>query len=154
MKMFVFRFRHVHTRCDFWFFSAQQSSENTSKRKLGNQVSISVVWFFWLLCHIPSLVPPTKEEVNAFARVRLSVCLYVYLLARSLKNACMDLDEMLRVDRCRDMDEMINFWALNLIVRIQEPHLHRIFLILAGYFNLRNLDKILWVFRFWAKSGS
>jgi len=51
------------------------------------------------------LLPPTKEEVNAFARVRLSVC----LLARLLKNAWMDLDEMLRVDRCRDMDELINF---------------------------------------------
>ena len=25
-----------------------------------------------------------------------------------LKNACMDLDEMLRADRCRDMDELIN----------------------------------------------
>jgi len=23
----------------------------------------------------------------------------------------MDLDEMLRVDRCRDMDELINVWA-------------------------------------------
>ena len=33
-----------------------------------------------------------------------SVC----LLTRLLKNACMDLDEMLRVDRCRDMDELIN----------------------------------------------
>jgi len=32
------------------------------------------------------------------------VCLFVCLLARLLKNACMDLDEMLRVDRCRDMD--------------------------------------------------
>jgi len=42
---------------------------------------------------------------NAFARVCLSVC----LLARLLKNACMDLDEMLRVDRCRDVDELINF---------------------------------------------
>ena len=52
-----------------------------------------------LLCdrHVLSL-PPTKEEVYVFARVRLSVC----LLARLLKNACMDLDEMLRVDRCRD----------------------------------------------------
>ena len=38
---------------------------------------------------------------------RLSVC----LLARLLKNACMDLDEMLHVDRCLDMDELINFWA-------------------------------------------
>jgi len=37
--------------------------------------------------------------------------LFVCLLARLLKNACMDLDEMLHVDRCRDMDELINFWA-------------------------------------------
>jgi len=37
------------------------------------------------------------------------VCLSVCLLARLLKNACMDLDEMLRVDRCRDMDELVNF---------------------------------------------
>ena len=36
--------------------------------------------------------------------VRLSVC----LLARLFKNGCIDLDEMLRVDRCRDMDELIN----------------------------------------------
>jgi len=41
----------------------------------------------------------------------LFVCLSVCLLARLglLKNACMDLDEMLRVDRCPDMDELINF---------------------------------------------
>jgi len=37
------------------------------------------------------------------------VCLSVCLSARLLKNVCMDLDEMLRVDRCRDMDELINF---------------------------------------------
>jgi len=36
---------------------------------------------------------------------RLSVC----LLARLLRNACIYLDEMLRVDRCRHMDELINF---------------------------------------------
>jgi len=39
------------------------------------------------------------------------VCLSVCLLARLLKNACSDLDEMC-VDRCRDimgMDELINF---------------------------------------------
>jgi len=48
-----------------------------------------------------------KGGSTCFARVRLSVC----LLARLLKNACMDLDEMLRVDRCRDMDELINFLA-------------------------------------------
>ena len=51
------------------------------------------------------LLPPTKEDVNAFARVCLSIC----LSARLLKNACVDLDEMLHVDRCRDMDELINF---------------------------------------------
>ena len=50
-------------------------------------------------------LPLTKEEVNAFARVCLSVC----LLSTLLKNVCMDLDEMLCVDRCREMDELINF---------------------------------------------
>ena len=53
---------------------------------------------------------PTKEEVYVFACtpafVCLSVCLYVWKITR---NVCMDLDEMLRVDRCRDMDELINF---------------------------------------------
>jgi len=39
----------------------------------------------------------------------LSVCLSVCLLARLLNNACMDVGEMLRVDRCQDMDELINF---------------------------------------------
>jgi len=50
-------------------------------------------------------------------RLPTFVHLFVCLLARLLKNACMDLDEMhacmdemLRVDRCRgDMDELINF---------------------------------------------
>ena len=36
---------------------------------------------------------------------------FVCLLARLLKNACIDLDEMLRVDRCWNMDELINFRA-------------------------------------------
>jgi len=36
---------------------------------------------------------------------RLSVC----PRARLLKNACMDLYEMLCVDRCRDADKLINF---------------------------------------------
>jgi len=58
---------------------------------------------------VQTLLPPTKEEVNAFTRVHLSVCLSVCLLARLLKKACVDLDEMLRVDRCRDMDELVNF---------------------------------------------
>jgi len=39
------------------------------------------------------------------------VCLFVCLLARLHKNTCMHLDEMLRVGRCRDVDELINFRA-------------------------------------------
>jgi len=42
------------------------------------------------------------------AFICLSVCLSVCKIT-VLKNTCMDLDEMLRVDRCRDMDELINF---------------------------------------------
>ena len=37
------------------------------------------------------------------------VCLSVCLLARLLKIACMDLDEILRLGRYRDMDKLINF---------------------------------------------
>jgi len=38
-------------------------------------------------------------------------CSFVCLLARLglLKNACINLNEMLRVDRRRDVDELINF---------------------------------------------
>jgi len=50
-----------------------------------------------------------KNAVCVFASTPAFVCLSVCLCARLLKNACMDLDEMLRVDRCRDMDELINF---------------------------------------------
>jgi len=56
-----------------------------------------------------NFLPPTKEEVNVFARVCLFVTLSVCRFARLLKNTCMDMDEMLRVDRCRDVDELINF---------------------------------------------
>jgi len=42
-------------------------------------------------------------------RLPAFVCLSVCLLARLLKNGCMDLDEMLRVNRCQDMDKLINF---------------------------------------------
>jgi len=42
-------------------------------------------------------------------RLPAFVCLSVCLLARLLNNACMDLNEMLHVGRCRDMDELINF---------------------------------------------
>ena len=46
---------------------------------------------------------PRQMRRYVFASVRL--------WARLLKKACMDLDEMLRVNRCRDMDGLINFWA-------------------------------------------
>jgi len=65
-----------------------------------------VMWSFCLS------LPPTTDEVYVFARapafVRLSVCLSV---SKTTQNACMDLDEMLRVNRCRNMDEIIKFWA-------------------------------------------
>ena len=61
--------------------------------------SAALLIFLFILI---ALLPPTKEEVNVFPRVCLSVCLSV--IARLLKNTCMDLDEMLRVDRCRDID--------------------------------------------------
>ena len=35
--------------------------------------------------------------------------LFVCLLGRLRKNTCMKLDEILRVDRCRDLEELINF---------------------------------------------
>jgi len=47
-------------------------------------------------------LPPTKERY-VFSPA------FVGPLARLLKNACMDLDEMLHVNRCRDTDELINF---------------------------------------------
>jgi len=57
------------------------------------------------------VITSDKGGGTCFARVRLSVC----LLARLLKNAFMDLHEMLRVDRCRDMDELINFSARSVL---------------------------------------
>jgi len=62
----------------------------------------------FIFVHFFQNLLPTKEEVHVFARVCLFVCLSVCLLATLLKNASMDLDEMLRVDRCRDTDELIN----------------------------------------------
>jgi len=47
------------------------------------------------------------EEVYVLVRTPELVC----LCSRLLKNACMDLDQMLRVDRCPDMEELITFWA-------------------------------------------
>ena len=45
-------------------------------------------------------------RLPAFVCDCLSVCLSV---SKITQNACVDLDEMLHVDRCQDMDELINF---------------------------------------------
>ena len=50
-----------------------------------------------------------KREGICFHPNACDVCLSVCLCAGLLKNACMDLDEMLCVNRCRDMDKLINF---------------------------------------------
>ena len=53
----------------------------------------------------------TSDKGGGICDCPLCLSMPVCLLARLLKNACMDLDEILRVDRCRDMDELINFSA-------------------------------------------
>ena len=81
---------------------------------LAKHYHVVMLWFT-----LPSIrryyLPPTKEEVYAIARdvclyVCMSVCLSVSKISlRLLKNACLDLDEILHVNRCRDVDELINF---------------------------------------------
>jgi len=51
------------------------------------------------------LLPQTEEEVHVFARV----CLSVWSVSKITQKRVHGMDEMLRVDRCRDMDELINF---------------------------------------------
>ena len=48
------------------------------------------------------------------------VCLPVCLLARLLKNACMDLDEMLHVDRCRGICRRPSFSGCCLTYLVDE----------------------------------
>ena len=55
------------------------------------------------------IITSDKEELNVFTRVRLSVCLFVCLSVSKVTQKRMDFDEMLCVDRCRDVDELINF---------------------------------------------
>ena len=65
-------------------------------------------YVYYVFCF--ALFTSDKGEGKCDCRdVCLSVCLSVCLLARLLKNVCMDLDDILRVDRCRDMDELVNF---------------------------------------------
>ena len=72
-------------------------------------VLLFFISFFIFCCFVTSDKGGSKcvcPSLPAFAC--LSVCLYVCLLARLLKNAWMDLDEILRVDRCHT-DELITF---------------------------------------------
>jgi len=62
------------------------------------------------------------------------VCLSVYV--QDYSNVCMNLDEMLRVNRCRDIDELVNFWAdtdhsLDAGTRFLPPILYRLWNIAA-----------------------
>ena len=81
---------------------------------LGINLAVLTNFHILSLLYRMCLLPPTKEEVISggicFCPC-LFVCLSVCLWARLLKRACMDLDEILHVDRRRDMDELINFWA-------------------------------------------
>jgi len=56
-----------------------------------------------------SLIAYYLRQRRRYMFLPVFVCLSVCLLARLLKNACMDLDQMLPVDRCRDVDELVNF---------------------------------------------
>jgi len=70
-----------------------------------------------------------KFDCNGLTRLhkshflRHSVCylpttkVFVWLCARLLKKVCVDLDEMLCVDRCRDMYELISFSAQSGLVQ-------------------------------------
>ena len=60
----------------------------------------------WQLCWHCLFIYLQQRRRPAIAR---DVCLSICLLARLLKNACVDLDDISPVDRCRDMDELINF---------------------------------------------
>ena len=65
---------------------------------------MSSVIIIIIIIIITLLLPPTKEEVHVFVRVCLSVCLSVSKITQKRVHG---LDEMLLVDRCRDMDELI-----------------------------------------------
>jgi len=57
---------------------------------------------------LPMFFTSDKGEVTCFCLCSF-VCMSVCLLARLVKITCMDLDEMLCVDRCLDMGKLINF---------------------------------------------
>ena len=56
-------------------------------------------------CYMHNL-PPTTEEIYLFVHAPAFVCLSVCKITQKRVHRS---DEMLRVNRCRDMDELINF---------------------------------------------
>ena len=48
-----------------------------------------------------------------------------FMRQRLLKNASMDLHEMLCVDRCRNMDELVNFWARSALEALRNDALYK-----------------------------
>jgi len=78
--------------------------------KLGTLSSVSASLF-----SIPLMIVRVLGDVRCLiclhkgGGIRFCPCLSVCLLARLLKNACLDLDETLCVDRCRDMDKLLTF---------------------------------------------
>jgi len=79
------------------------------------QVTRNIQWHETLrgLCATAELLVYLRQR-RRYMFLPVFVCLSFFLSVSKLslfKNACMDFDEMLRVDRCRDMDKLINFWA-------------------------------------------
>jgi len=85
--------------------SCSQSRSSDSVSRLSSSLVPSRTSWYNLL------IIASDKRGGKCVRSRLSVS----LLAILLKNVCMDLNEMLRVDRCRDMDELINFWARSVL---------------------------------------
>ena len=74
--------------------------------------SAYMMWIsIWRVISFVKLSGNYLRQSRRQMRLPVFVCLSVCLLARLLRNACIDLDNMCHVDRCRDMDELINFWA-------------------------------------------
>jgi len=69
---------------------------------------LHLLYVFPSVRHHAALITSDKGGGTCFCPC-LSVFLSVCLLARLLKNTLVDLDEILHVDRCQDIDELINF---------------------------------------------
>jgi len=118
-----------------------------------NSSLCTVDWNVWIIMSVlktfipHDLLPQTTEEIYVSVRTPEFVC----LCARLLKNACMDLDEMLRVDRCRDIEELINFWARSGSqsgYRNRIPFSHSVCTATVEFYYV---GKIPWMYWYWGK---